>query len=69
MNLFEISLPGRLSQGFVTCCGKGTPSSNSFFRDNHSSLLAKVSHGKKEKRERPLPASDAFSITHALVFP
>ena len=68
MNLFEISLPRRLAKDFVTCCGEGTPSSNTFFRDNHSSLLEEVSHGKKGKRERLLPASDAFSITHALVF-
>ena len=69
MNLFEISPPRRLSKGFVTCCGEGTPSSNTFFRDNHSSLLAEVSPAKKGKRERLLPPSDAFSITHALVFP
>ena len=25
--------------------------------------------GKNERRERPLPASDAFPITHALAFP
>ena len=67
MNFFEISLPRRLSKGFVTCCGEGTTSSNTFSRDNHSFLLAEVSHGKKGKRERLLQASDAFSITHALV--
>ena len=53
-----------------------------FIRNNQSrillvlegldSLLAEVSHGEAKRRggrERPLPAPDAFPITHALAFP
>ena len=63
MNLFEISPPRRLSKGFVTCCGEGTPSSNTFFRDNHSSLLAELS--RKERKERETSAALRCVFYHA----
>ena len=39
----------------------------STFFIKHTSLLAEVSDS--EKRERPLPAPDEFSVAHALAFP